>query len=141
MGGRTARRTTSNPYPPPSAVDNNDISVLEVKMVVDDGKRGQVCGIDGIPTKAGGLPYNTFTLLYDSTVWPTITYGSAITGYCSYLCINALHYNAMCFFLGVGRYTPNIAFRVKWDGYSQISDSGNPFLNIWLECPICLIVE
>ncbi|MCG7891260.1 MAG: reverse transcriptase family protein, partial [Candidatus Thiodiazotropha endolucinida] len=58
---------------------------------------------------SGGLPYNVFTHLYDATVWPTISYGSTIWGYRSYSCINAVQYRAMRFFLGVGRYTPNIA--------------------------------
>jgi hypothetical protein len=28
----------------------------------------------------GGLPFNTYTKLYDSTVWSTISYGAAICG-------------------------------------------------------------
>ncbi|XP_060597913.1 uncharacterized protein LOC132751716 [Ruditapes philippinarum] len=58
---------------------------------------------------SGGLPYDVFTHLYDSTVWPTISYGSAIWGYRSYSCVNAVQFRAMRFFLGVGRYTPNVA--------------------------------
>jgi hypothetical protein len=57
----------------------------------------------------GGLPFNVFTHLYDSCVWSIISYGAAIWGYHSYSCINAVQYRAMRFFLGVGRYTPNIA--------------------------------
>jgi hypothetical protein len=56
-----------------------------------------------------GLPYEVFTHLYDSTVWPTISYGSAIWGYRSYSCVNAVQFRAMRFFFGVGRYTPNVA--------------------------------
>jgi hypothetical protein len=57
----------------------------------------------------GGVPYNVFTHLYDSIVWPVINYGASIWGQKSYSCINAVHYRAMRFFLGVGRYTPNSA--------------------------------
>ena len=35
----------------------------------------------------GGLPYNTFTKLYDSVVWSTISYGAAIWGDRSFSCI------------------------------------------------------
>ena len=38
----------------------------------------------------GGMPYNVFKKLYDSTVWPVIDYSSAIWGYKSYSCINAI---------------------------------------------------
>ena len=55
---------------------------------------------------AGGLPFNVYTKLYDSVVYPVISYGASIWGYKSYSCINAVHNRAMRFFLGVGKYTP-----------------------------------
>ncbi len=57
----------------------------------------------------GGLPYNVFTKLYDSVVWPVINYGAAVWGVRSFSCIDAVHNRAMRFFLGVGKYTPNSA--------------------------------
>ncbi|XP_053402804.1 uncharacterized protein LOC128558049 [Mercenaria mercenaria] len=57
----------------------------------------------------GGFPYDVFTKLYDTVVWPVISYGSAIWGYRSFSCIDAVHNRAMRFYLGVGRYTPNLA--------------------------------
>lgn len=57
----------------------------------------------------GGVPYNVFTKLYDSVVWPVISYSSPIWGFRSYSCIEAVHNRAMRFFLGVGKYTPNDA--------------------------------
>ena len=58
---------------------------------------------------AGGLPYDVYTKLYDTLVWPIIDYGSSIWGTTEYACINAVQNRACRFFLGVGRYTPNAA--------------------------------
>ena len=55
---------------------------------------------------AGGLPFNVFSKLYDSVVYPVISYGASIWGNKSYSCINAVQNKAMRFFLGVGKYTP-----------------------------------
>ena len=57
----------------------------------------------------GGMPYNVFTKLYDSLVWPVISYGAAIWGDRSFSCIDAIQNRAMRFFLGVGKYTPTAA--------------------------------
>ena len=38
---------------------------------------------------SGGLPYNVFKKLYDSTIWPVIAYGTSIWGNKSYSCIEA----------------------------------------------------
>ena len=57
----------------------------------------------------GGMPYDAYTKLYDSIVWPIISYGASIWGVKSFSCINAVHNRAMRFFLGVGKYTPNDA--------------------------------
>ena len=55
------------------------------------------------------MPYEVYSRLYDSTVWPIISYGAAIWGTKSFSCINAVESRAMRFFLGTGRYTPNNA--------------------------------
>ena len=39
----------------------------------------------------GGVPYTVFTKLYDSVVWPVISYSSPIWGIRSYSCIDAVH--------------------------------------------------
>jgi len=57
----------------------------------------------------GGVPYNVFTKLYDSIVWPVIAYGAAVWGHKNFSCITAVQNRAMRFFLGVGRYTPSAA--------------------------------
>jgi hypothetical protein len=57
----------------------------------------------------GGMDYEVCTKLYDTMVWPTISYGAAIWGIQEFTCINAVHHKACRFFLGVGRYTPNTA--------------------------------
>ena len=59
---------------------------------------------------ASGLPFNVYIKLYDSVVYPVISYGAGIWGCKSYSCFNAVHNRAMRFFLGVGKYTPVAAF-------------------------------
>ena len=56
-----------------------------------------------------GVPYNVFTKLYDSVVWPVINYSAPLWGFRSYSCIDAVHNRAMRFFFGVGKYTSNNA--------------------------------
>ena len=58
----------------------------------------------------GGMPYEVYTKLYDSMVWPIISYGAAIWGTKDYSAINAVQHRACRFYLGVGKYTPNAAF-------------------------------
>ena len=57
----------------------------------------------------GGLPFKCFTKLYDSLVWPIIEYGSSIWGSIKRLCIEAVQNRASRCYLGVGKYTPNLA--------------------------------
>ena len=57
---------------------------------------------------AGGLLFSTFTKLYNSTVMSIISYGASIWGCKQFSCVNAVQNRALRFFLGVGRYTPNI---------------------------------
>ena len=57
----------------------------------------------------GGLPYSTFTKLYDSLVYPAISYGAAIWGDKEFSCIGAVQNKACRYFLGVGKYAPNTA--------------------------------
>ena len=56
-----------------------------------------------------GLPFSTFTKLYNSTVLSKINYGASIWGCRRFACIKAVQNRALIFFLGVGRYTPNAA--------------------------------
>ena len=57
----------------------------------------------------GGFIFNTYTTLYDSLVWSFISYGAAIWGTKEYSCIIAVQNRAMRFYLGVGKYTPNLS--------------------------------
>ena len=57
----------------------------------------------------GGMPFETFTTLYNACVLPVITYGAAIWGQKQYSCIDAVHNRACRYYLGVNRYTPNAA--------------------------------
>lgn len=58
---------------------------------------------------AGGLPFLTFTKLYDSLVWSVIDYGASVWGSRTFSCITIVQNRALRFYLGVGRYTPNVA--------------------------------
>jgi hypothetical protein len=57
----------------------------------------------------GDFIFNTYTTVYDSLVWSIISYGAAIWGTKDYSCINAVQNRAMRFYLGVGKYTPNLS--------------------------------
>lgn len=57
----------------------------------------------------GGFQYSTFTKLFDSLVWSVIDYGAAIWGTKDFSCINSVKNRAMRFFMGVGKYTPNLS--------------------------------
>ena len=81
---------------------------LTAKMVAQSASRA--LGLLIAKCKSiGGMPYDVFTKLYDSMVWPVISYGAAVWGDRSYACINAVQNRAMRFFLGTGKYTPNAA--------------------------------
>ena len=57
----------------------------------------------------GGMPYECYTKLYDALVDSVIQYGSAVWGYRSFSTINTVQNRACRYFLGVGRYAPNVA--------------------------------
>ena len=65
----------------------------------------------------GGMPFDVFSKLYDSLVWPVIAYGAVIWGDRAFACIDTVHNRAMRFYLGVGRYTPSaaIAGDIGWE--------------------------
>ena len=83
---------------------------------------------------AGGLPFNVYTKLYDSVVYPVISYGAGIWGCKSYLCINAVQNRAMRFFLGVEKYTPVAALEgeMGWEPsfIKQMTCIGRHFVRI-----------
>ena len=55
----------------------------------------------------GGMAYKVFTKLYDTVVWPVISYGASVWDWKVFSCINAVQNRAMRFYLGTGKYTPN----------------------------------
>ncbi len=58
----------------------------------------------------GSMPYDVFVKLYDSMVWPVISYGAFFSWETrSFSCIYAIQNRAMFYYLGVGRYTPTAA--------------------------------
>ena len=57
----------------------------------------------------GGFKYFTFTKLFDTLVWSVIEYGASLWGTKDYSCVNSVKNRAMRFFMGVGRYTPNLS--------------------------------
>ena len=71
---------------------------------------GRALGLLIAKSKAyGGMPYDCFTKCYDALVRSVINYGAAVWGFKEYSCINAIQNRASRFFLGLGRYAPNIA--------------------------------
>ena len=59
----------------------------------------------------GGMHYDCFTTLYTSIVQSVINYGAAIWGTREYSCISAVQNRASRYFMGLGKYAPNIALQ------------------------------
>ena len=67
----------------------------------------------------GVMTYDVFTKLYDTLIWPVISYGASIWGAKSFSCINAVQNRAMFFFfffLGLVNIHLQRLFLVTWDG-------------------------
>ena len=62
------------------------------------------------------VPYNAFSKLYETVVWPVTNYSTPVLGFRSYSCIDTVHNRAMRFYLGVGKYTPHdaVAGEMSW---------------------------
>lgn len=67
---------------------------VTVKIVAQSASRAHGLLIAKYNTMSGML-YDVFTKLYDSIVWPIISYGAAILGSKSFSCINAVQNRAM----------------------------------------------
>ena len=80
----------------------------------------------------GGLPFSTFSKLFDSIVWSTINYGAAIWGDREFSCINAVLNRAERFFIGVGRYTPNAAVNGDMGWNKPIIKPWSSVINNWI---------
>ena len=59
----------------------------------------------------GGLPFITYTKLFDSLVWSVVGYSAPIWGFKEFAYVNKLHNQACRYFLGVCRYTPTPVVR------------------------------
>ena len=57
----------------------------------------------------GGMPHEVFSKLYDSLVAPVIEYAAAIWGHREFSSINSVMNRACRYFMGVSKYTPNLA--------------------------------
>ena len=79
----------------------------------------------------GGMPFKVFTRLYDSLVWPVISYGAAIWGTKSYSCINCVQNRAMRFFLSTGKYTPNAAIYEDMGWQTPLVKQWKCICNTW----------
>ena len=79
----------------------------------------------------GGLPFRTFTKLYDTMVWSVISYAAGIWGYKQYSCINADQNRAQRYFLGVGRYTPNVAVHGDMGWHHPAVKQWKSVVNVW----------
>ena len=79
----------------------------------------------------GGMSFAVFSKLYNSTVWPVISYASAIWGTRTYSCINAVENRAQRFFLGVGKYTPSAAVAGDMGWLPPIVKQYKNICNMW----------
>ena len=77
------------------------------------------------------MPFDVYTKLYDTNVWPIISYGAAIWGTKGYSTINAVHHRACRFFLGIGKYAPNVATNGDMRWISTSVRQWKTVLNHW----------
>lgn len=85
---------------------------LDYKVTADmvSKSAGRALGLIIAKSKLlGGLPFNTFYKLFQSTVVPIIEYGAAVWGYKEFSSVNSVYNRACRYFLGVGKYAPNMA--------------------------------
>ena len=107
---------------------NNSIDIIDKYAKVVSQSAGRALGLLIAKYKSlGGMPYDVFTKLYDSLVWPVISYGAAIWGNKSFSCINSIQNRAMRFYLGTGKYTPTAAVGGDMGWILPFLDNGNPF--------------
>ena len=59
----------------------------------------------------GGMPYECFSKCYDALVQSIINYGAAVWGSTGYSCIAAVQNRACRYFMGLGKYAPNLAIQ------------------------------
>ena len=96
---------------------------------------GRAFGLLVVKCKAaGGMPFNVFTKLYNSTVLAVINYGSAIWGAKTFSCIETIHNRAMRFYLGTGKYTPNAALIGDMGWEPIIVKQYASVANFWARC-------
>ena len=67
-------------------------------------------------------------------VTPVISYGAAVWGTKQFSCINAVHHRAMRFFLGTGKYTPNVAVQGEMGWKPIIIYQWKSICNHWSRC-------
>lgn len=79
----------------------------------------------------GGMPFDVYSKLYDTMVWPVISYGAAVWGDQTYSCIEAVQNRAMRFFLGVGRYTPTAAVSGDMGWTTPVIRQWKSICNFW----------
>ena len=81
--------------------------------------------------QAGGMPFDVFKKLFDTTVWFVISYGAAIWGVKEYSVINAVQHKACRFFLRVRKYSPNAAVNGNMGWTPAYIKQMKPTLSHW----------
>ncbi|MES9883757.1 MAG: hypothetical protein ABW185_23135, partial [Sedimenticola sp.] len=74
------------------------------------------------------------TKLYDSLVAPVIEYGASIWGTREFTCINAIHNRACRYYMGLGKYTPNLAVTGDMGWKPPTVRQWNRVFNQWNRC-------
>ena len=77
----------------------------------------------------GGMPYTCYTKCFDATVQSIIDYSAALWGTKSVTCINAVQNRACRYFLGLGRYAPNVVVYSLYDMSLYIFEGRNLYFN------------
>ena len=80
----------------------------------------------------GGMPFDSFTLLYNACVLPVITYGAGIWGQKQYACIDAVHNRVCRYYLGVNKSAPNSAVQGDMGWKLPIQQQWMSVSRLWL---------
>ncbi len=103
---------------------------ITAKMVAQAASRA--LGLVIAKDKAhGGMPFDCFTKLYDSVVQSVINYGAAVWGTKEFSCISAVQNRACRYFMGLGKYAPNIALQGDTGWHHPIYHQWMCVSNLW----------
>lgn len=78
------------------------------------------------------MPFDVISKLYDTMLWSTISNDKAIWETLEFVSINAVQNRASRFFLGIGKYSQNIAVNGEMGWIGPYSKERRTVVNHWI---------